>query len=134
MPNHPGHKPGSAQPLRMTPAQLRDLLARSNLTQQQAADLAGVALGTLKQYLRDPEQPGARAMPASASGLLCLSLAILGAPSGLMAPWVRAEVLQALETRWMRRRSREAMQAATIPSTGRRSRAVGDPTQPEEHP
>jgi transcriptional regulator with XRE-family HTH domain len=123
--NHPGRKPGSAQPLRMTPTQLRSLLARSGITQQQAADLAGVALGTLKQYLRDPEQPGARAMPASASGLLCLSLAILGSPSGLMAPWVRAEVLQALETRWMRRRSREAMQASAIPSTGRRSRAVG---------
>lgn len=132
MSNHPGRKPGSAQPLRMTPDKLRDLLARSNLTQQQAADLAGVKLGTLKQYLRDPEQPGARAMPASASGLLCLSLAILGSPSGLMAPWVREEVLQALETRWMRRRSREAMQAATIPSPARRSRAVGDPGESAE--
>lgn len=121
--NHPGRtKPGSAQPLRMTPEQLRDLLVRSNLTQQQAADLAGVALGTLKQYLSD-----ARAMPLSASGLLCLSLAVLGAPAGLMAPWVQPSVIQALQTRWMRRRTREARQVAISLSPAGRSRAVGDP-------
>lgn len=108
MPNHPGRTPGSAQPLRMTPEQLRDLLARSQLTQQQAADLAGVALPTMKQYLS-----GLRAMPQSASALLCLSLAVLGAPTGLMAPWVRGDVLQALETRPAARRKRAAGGAGT---------------------
>jgi transcriptional regulator with XRE-family HTH domain len=122
MTNHPGRKPAAAQPLRMTPDQLRDLLARSGITQQQAADWAGVKLPTMKQYLS-----GLRPMPESAAALLCLSLAVLGAPSGLMAPWVREDVLQALETRWMRRRTREAMQGAISLSPGRRSRAVADP-------
>ena len=119
MPNHPGRQSGSAHPLRMTPTELRDLLARSTLTQQQAADLAGVALPTMKQYLS-----GLRPMPESAAGLLCLSLAVLGAPPGLMAPWVQPGVIQALETRWMRRRTREAQQGAISLSVEPRSRAV----------
>ena len=90
MPNHPGRKPGSAQ-LRMTPAQLRDLIERAGITQARAAELAGVKERTLRQYLA-----GDRAMPLSASGLLCLSLILLGAPSGLMAPWLPAEVAAAL--------------------------------------
>lgn len=86
MPNHPGRKPGPA-PLRMTPEQLRDLRARSLLTQQRAADWAGVALRTLQQY-----EAGDRAMPMSASGLLCLSCWVMGAPAGPLAPWLPTEV------------------------------------------
>lgn len=82
MTNHPGRKPGSA-PLRMTPQQLRDLRARAGLTQQRAADLAGVALRTMQQY-----EAGDRQMPLSASGLLCLSCILLGSPAGLLAPWL----------------------------------------------
>ena len=123
MTNHPGRpKPGSAQPLRMTPQQLRDIRERSGLTQQQIAELAGVAVRTLQQY-----EAGDRAIPLSASGLLCLSLAVLGAPAGLMAPWVQPGVIQALETRWAKRRTREAMAGAISLSPAGRSRAVGDP-------
>ena len=110
MSNHPGRpKPGAAQPRRMTPQQLRDIIDRAGLTQQQAADLAGVALGTMKQYLA-----GLRAMPQSASGLLCLSLIVLGGPAGLLAPWLRADVARAAgEMRFA---------AATSPLAGSRSR------------
>jgi transcriptional regulator with XRE-family HTH domain len=91
MPNHPGRKPGSAQQ-RMTPEQLRDLIARAGLTQARAANLAGVADRTMRQYLA-----GDRAMPLSASGLLCLSCITLGSPAGLLAPWLPADVATALE-------------------------------------
>ena len=80
MTNHPDRKPA---PLRMTPAQLRDLLARAELTQQRAADLSGVALRTMQQYLA-----GARKIPASASGLLCSSLVLRGAPREVLEPWL----------------------------------------------
>jgi len=90
MSNHPGRKPGSAQ-LRMTPEQLRDLIERAGITQARAAELAGVKERTLRQYLA-----GDRAMPLSASGLLCLSLILLGAPAGMLAPWLTEEVATAL--------------------------------------
>lgn len=93
MTNHPGRKPGSA-PLRMTPEQLRDLIARAGITQSRAADLAGVQLRTMQQYLA-----GDRAMPVSASALLCVSLVILGAPVGLLAPWLHADVAASLGMR-----------------------------------
>lgn len=107
MTNHPGRKPGSA-PLRMTPAQLRDLRTRSGLTLQRAADLAGVALRTMQQYeapatLADGSRNSQhRAMPVSASALLCVSCILLGAPAALLAPWLPAETareLQALQAR-----------------------------------
>lgn len=93
MTNHPGRKPGSA-PLRMTPEQLRDLIARAGITQSRAADLAGVQLRTMQQYLA-----GDRAMPVSASALLCVSLVILGAPVGLLSPWLHADVAASLGMR-----------------------------------
>lgn len=93
MTNHPGRKPGSAQQ-RMTPAQLRDLLARTGLTQQRAADLAGVKLRTMQQYLAED-----RAMPLSASGLLCLSCIMLGTPAGLLLPWLPPAVATSIEQR-----------------------------------
>lgn len=81
----------------MTPEQLRDLRTRSGLTLQRAADLAGVALRTMQQY----EAPATlangarnsqhRAMPVSASALLCVSCILLGAPAALLAPWLPAE-------------------------------------------
>ena len=93
MTNHPGRKPGSAQ-RRMTPDQLRDLIARAGITQERAAALAGVEQRTLERYLA-----GSRAMPLSASGLLCLSCIMLGSPSGLLAPWLPVEVAIALDQR-----------------------------------
>lgn len=86
MTNHPGRKSGSA-PRRMTPAELRDLIERTGMTQARAADLAGVALRTMQQYLA-----GDRAIPLSASGLLCVSCIILGSPAGLLLPWLPYEV------------------------------------------
>lgn len=91
MTNHPGRKPGSAI-RRMTSAQLRDLLARSQITQARAASLAGVSDRTLRQYLEPEGATGHRAMPASASGLLCMSLITLGAPAGLLAPWLHPDI------------------------------------------
>ena len=91
MTNHPGRKPGSSQ-RRMTPEQLRDLIARAQLTQAQAAELAGVADRTMRQYLA-----GDRAMPTSASGLLCASLIMLGGPALLLAPWLPMTVAQKFE-------------------------------------
>lgn len=92
MANHPGRKPGSAQ--RMTPDHLRDLIARAGITQARAAELARVEPRTLERYLS-----GDRAMPLSVSGLLCTSLVILGAPVGMLAPWLHADVLAALHGR-----------------------------------
>ena len=91
MPNHPGRAPGSVQQ-RMTPDQLRDLIARANITQARAAELAGVRLRTMQQYLA-----GDRTMPLSASGLLCMSCVALGAPVGMLAPWLHPEVARAME-------------------------------------
>lgn len=90
MTNHPGRKPGSAQ-RRMTPEALRDLIARAGITQARAAELAGVKLRTMQQYLA-----GDRAMPASASGLLCMSCIAIGGPAGLLAPYLPAETRAAL--------------------------------------
>jgi len=92
MTNHPGRKPGSAQG-RMTPDQLRDLIARAGITQERAAALAGVEQRTLERYLA-----GTRAMPLSASGLLCLSCVTLGAPVGLLAEWLPADVAAAINS------------------------------------
>lgn len=95
MVNHPGRAPGSAAgPQRMTPDQLRDIIERAGITQARAAELAGVGLRTMQQYLA-----GDRAMPVSASGLLVVSLALLGAPVGLLAPWVSDEVAAQLGAR-----------------------------------
>ena len=91
MTNHPGRAPGSAQQ-RMTPDQLRDLIQRAGITQARAAELAGVQLRTMQQYLA-----GDRAMPLSASGLLCMSCVALGAPVGMLAPWMHPDVAQAME-------------------------------------
>ncbi len=85
MTNHPGREPGSVQ-LRMTPKQLRDLIESTGLTQARAAILAGVKERTMRQYLS-----GDRAMPLSASGLLCVSCIMLGAPVGPLAPWIPHE-------------------------------------------
>lgn len=90
MTSHPGHKPAPV-PLRMTPAQLADLIARAGITQARAADLAGVTERALHQYLA-----GDHAMPLSASGLLCLSCIALGAPAGLLSPWLHPDVAAAL--------------------------------------
>ena len=79
MANHPGRKPGRAQ-ARMTPEELRDLIRRAGITQARAAELAGVQLRTMQQYLA-----GDRTMPLSASGLLCIACIMLGAPSGLLS-------------------------------------------------
>lgn len=76
----------------MTPEALRDMLGRAGLTQARAADLAGVKLRTMQQYLA-----GDRAMPLSASGLLCLSCVMLGCPPGLLAPYLPAEVAAVIE-------------------------------------
>ena len=91
--NHPGRKPGSAQQ-RMTPEQLRNLLARAGLTQERAAALAGVEQRTLERWLA-----GSRAMPLSASGLLCVSCIMLGAPVGILSPWLPAEVAAVINQR-----------------------------------
>jgi transcriptional regulator with XRE-family HTH domain len=86
MTNHPGRKPGSAQQ-RMTPAQLRDIIERGGITQARAAELAGVAPRTMRQYLA-----GDRAIPLSVSGMLCVCLILLGAPAVLLRPWLPLEV------------------------------------------
>lgn len=93
MTNHPGRKPGSAQQ-RMTPDTLRDLLLRAGITQARAAELSGVRLRTMQQYLA-----GDRAMPLSASGLLCVCLVILGGPPDLLHPWLPPLVAAALRER-----------------------------------
>jgi len=93
MTNHPGRKPGSAQ-RRMTPEQLRDIIARAGITQERAAALAGVEQRTMERWLA-----GTRAMPLSASGLLCLSCITLGAPVGLLTAWLPAEVAAAIDPR-----------------------------------
>lgn len=85
MTNHPGRtKPAQA---RMTREELRDLIARAGITQARAAELAGVAERTLRQYLA-----GDRAIPLSASGLLASSCITLGAPAGLLAKYLPADV------------------------------------------
>lgn len=86
MTNHPGRKLGSA-PVRMTPEALRDLITRAGITQARAAELAGVQLRTMQQYLA-----GDRQMPLSASGLLCVSCIMLGAPAGLLVGYLPAGV------------------------------------------
>lgn len=86
MTNHPDRKSGSAQS-RMTPDELRDLIARAGITQARAAELAGVAERTLRQYIA-----GDRAIPLSASGLLASSCITLGAPVGLLARYLPADV------------------------------------------
>ena len=91
MTNHPGRKPGSSQQ-RMTPEALRDLLERSGITQARAAELAGVEQRTLERWLS-----GDRAMPRSASGLLCLSCIMLGAPAGMLARYLPAETRSLME-------------------------------------
>jgi transcriptional regulator with XRE-family HTH domain len=78
----------------MTPEQLRDLLNRAGLTQERAAALAGVEQRTLERWLA-----GTRAMPLSASGLLCLSCITLGAPVSLLTAWLPAEVAAAIDQR-----------------------------------
>ncbi len=88
MTNHPGRKPGSAQQ-RMTPEALRQLIERAGITQARAAELAGVEQRTLERWLS-----GDRAMPRSASGLLCLSLIMLGAPAALLHPYLPEAVAQ----------------------------------------
>lgn len=88
MTNHRGRRPA---PLRMTPEQLRDLISRAGLTPERAAGLAMVPPGTMQQYL-----DGARPIPPSAAGLLCLSCITLGAPAGLLASWLPAEVAAAV--------------------------------------
>jgi hypothetical protein len=75
----------------MTPAQHRDQIARAGITQARAAELARVERRTMERYLA-----GDRAMPLSASGLLCVSLVILGAPVELLAPWLDGDVAAAL--------------------------------------
>lgn len=93
MTNHPGREPGSVQQ-RMTPEQLRDLIARAGITQARAAELAGVKERTMRQYLA-----GDRTMPLSASGLLCLSCIWLGFPVGILAPWLPPAVAAGLQKR-----------------------------------
>lgn len=78
----------------MTPDQLRDLIARAGMTQERAAALAGVEQRTLERWLA-----GSRAMPLSASGLLCVACVMLGAPVGIVSPWLPAEVAAALDQR-----------------------------------
>lgn len=91
MTNHPGRKPGSLQQ-RMTPEALRDLIERADITQARAAELAGVAERTMRQYLA-----GDRAMPLSASGLLAVSCIMLGAPAGMLARYMPAETRALME-------------------------------------
>lgn len=93
MTNHPGRKPGSAQD-RMTPEALRDLIERAGITQARAAELAGVQLRTMQQYLA-----GDRTMPLSASGLLAVSCIMLGGPVGLLSRYLPAEVGALVEQR-----------------------------------
>ena len=91
MTNHPGRRPGSAQQ-RMTPEQLRDLIKRAGITQARAADLAGVSTRAVEQYLAPEGTPAHRRIPLSVSGLLCLSLILLGGPAGLLAPWLHPDL------------------------------------------
>lgn len=46
----------------------------------------------MRQYLA-----GDRAMPRSASGLLCVSCILLGAPAGLLAPWLPVDVVELMD-------------------------------------
>lgn len=87
----------------MSPDELRDLLARSGMTQQRAADLAGVQLRTMQQYIA-----GDRKMPVSASSLLCLGCIMLGAPIGMLERFLPAETAAL---------SRAADSGATLPAT-----------------
>jgi len=77
----------------MTPAELRDLIERAGITQARAAELAGVADRTLRQYLA-----GDRAIPLSASGLLAASCIALGAPAGLLARYLPADVAARIDS------------------------------------
>jgi transcriptional regulator with XRE-family HTH domain len=91
MTNHP-RRPAAQR--RMSPDELRDLIARAGITQARAAELAGVKLRTMQQYLA-----GDREMPLSASGLLALSCILLGGPAPLLAPWLPPGVAAALPRR-----------------------------------
>lgn len=93
MTNHPGRKPGSAQQ-RMTPEALRQLVERAGITQARAAELSGVEQRTFERWLA-----GDRAMPRSASGLLCLSLILLGAPASLFLPYLPSGVAELAASR-----------------------------------
>ena len=88
MTNHPGRKPGRA-PARMTPDELRDLINRAGMTQARAAELAGVQLRTMQQYLA-----GDRAMPVSASAMLCVACIMLGAPATLLLRFIPGETAE----------------------------------------
>lgn len=93
MTNHPNRGPRG--PARLTPAELADLRARSGITQSRAAELSGAALRTYQQW-----EAGDRAMPLSASGLLCVSCIILGLmPVGFLAPWLPGEIFEILKQR-----------------------------------
>lgn len=88
--NNYGREPGSAQ-LRMTPERLKNLIEYTGLSQRRAAALAGVQPRTLERWLA-----GTRAMPLSASGLLCASCVMLGAPAHLVLHWLPPEVADRL--------------------------------------
>ena len=90
MTNHPGRTPGSAQE-RMTPEIMGDIIKRMDITQERAAELSGVALRTMKGYLA-----GDRKIPRSASGLLAVSCILLGAPAGLLLPYLPASIRERL--------------------------------------
>lgn len=94
MANHPGRKRADSSQSRMTPAELRLVIMRAGITQARAAALAGVAERSLRQYLA-----GDRAIPLSVSGLLSLSLLLLGAPAHQLAPYIHPDVAAMADSR-----------------------------------
>lgn len=92
MTNHPNRPTRDGWDLHpISPDELRDLIAISGLTQARAAELAGVALRTMEQYLA-----GNRRMPLSASMLLLTQCVLRGMPAELVRPWLGAEMHELL--------------------------------------
>ena len=76
----------------MTPEELRDLIERAGITQTYAADLAGVALRTMQQYLA-----GKTRIPRSVSGLLVVWLHRRDwLPPSRMGDWLHPDIARVL--------------------------------------
>ena len=84
----------------MPPEELANLIEHACITTARAAELAGVAHRTMQQYLA-----GDRAMPRSASGMLCLSCIVLNLVTGddvdWAAFWLPSDVKEAFKMTWL---------------------------------
>ena len=88
MTNHPGRNLWSAK--RMTPEELRDLIERADITQTRAADIIGISLRTMQQYIA-----GDRPIPLSVSRHLCAALIIIGKRMAVRQ-WLHPDIARVL--------------------------------------